>query len=143
HPPAMISIIPLASTTTQAGSVKAKSAIRTLRLATARACAPPKAARRLRQNGAMNRLPSSTTTASMCTTLISHSQPIVSPLCLERLTLTATSAFQRLFTLAQFDAADLAANGLGQFGDEGDLTRVFLWCSDALDVFLEFLHQRG
>src|SRR5262249_32945260 len=64
---------------------KIRSATRTLRLATARACAPPSIARRLRQNGAMSRLPSSTTTASTCTTLINQSQLIVSPLCLERL----------------------------------------------------------
>src|SRR6266571_6558494 len=139
----MISTIPVASTTTQPGSVKIRSATRTLRLAAARACAPPRAARRLRQNGAMSRLPSSTTTASTCTTLISQSQPIVSPLCSERLTLPATGGFQCLFTLAQFDAADLAADGLGQFGDEGDFTRIFVWCGDALDVFLKFLHQRG
>src|SRR5712691_1638155 len=135
----MISMIPVASTTTQPGRVNIRSATRTLRLAAARACTPPSAARRLRQNGAMRRLPSNTTTARTCTTRINHS--IRFPLSLERLMLTTTGRFQRLFTLAQFDAADFATDGLGQFGDELDLTRIFVRCGDALDVLLEFLYQ--
>ena len=34
--------------------------------------------------------------------------------------LTTTGSFQRLFTLPQFDAADFATDGLGQFRDEFD-----------------------
>src|SRR5262245_3255319 len=134
----MISMIPVASTTTQPGRVKSRSATRTLRLAAARACTPPKAARRLRQNGAMRRLPSNTTTARTCTTL-NHAIRFSSPL--ERLMLTTTSSFQRLFPLSQLDAANFATDGLGQFRDEFDLTRIFVGCGDALDVLLEVLHQ--
>src|SRR5262249_26509174 len=135
----MISMIPVASTTTQPGKVKSRSATRTLRLAAARACTPPSATRRLRQNGAMRRLPSNTTTARTCTTRINHS--IRFPSSSERLMLTTTGSFQRLFTLPQFDAADFATDGLGQFRDELDLTRIFVGGGDALDMLLEVLHQ--
>src|SRR6267378_4048320 len=135
----MISMIPVASTTTQPGRVNIKSATRTLRLATARACAPPNAARRLRQNGAMRRLPSNPTTARICSTFINHSIRFSSSL--ERLMLTTTGSFQHLFTLPQFDAADFATDGLGQFRDELDLTRIFVGGGDALDVLLECLYQ--
>src|SRR5262245_27291308 len=135
----MISMMPVASTTTQPGRVKMRSATRTLRLAAARACTPPREARRLRQNGAMRRLPSNTTTARTCTTRINHS--IRFPPSLERLMLTTTGRFQRLFPLPQFDAADFATDGLGQFRDKLDLTRIFVGGSHALDVLLEFLYQ--
>src|SRR5215510_12655230 len=134
----MISMIPVTSTTTQPGRVKMRSATRTLRLAAARACTPPREARRLRQNGAMRRLPSNTTTARTCTTRINHSIRFSSSL--ERLMLTTTARFQRLFPLPQFDAADFATDGLGQYCDELDLTRIFVGCGDTLDVLLEFLH---
>ena len=55
--------------------------------------------------------------------------------------LTTTGSFQRLFTLPQFDAADFATDGLGQFGDELDLAWIFVGSGDALDVLLEFLYQ--
>src|SRR5215510_6146629 len=135
----MISIIPVASTTTQPGRVKIRSATQTLRLAATRACTPPNAARRLRQNGAMRRFPSSTTTARTCKIFINQSIRFSSSL--ERLMLTSTGSFQRLFTLPQFDAADFATDGLGQVHNELDLTRIFVRGSDALDVLLEFLHQ--
>src|SRR5262245_26004793 len=134
----MISMIPVASTTTQLGRVHIRAATRTLRLAAARACTPPSAARRLRQNGAMRRLPSNTTTARMCTTF---NHCIRVPSSLERLMLTTTGSFQRLFTLPQFDAADFATDGPGQCSDELDLAWIFVGCGDALDVLLEFLHQ--
>src|SRR5882672_6910846 len=117
-------MIPVTSTTTQPGSVNIRSATRTLRLAAARACAPPSAARRLRQNGAMSRFPSSTTTARTCKLFINQS--IRLPSSLERLTLMTTRGFERLFTLTQFDAADFAADGLGQFADELDLAWIFV-----------------
>src|SRR5215813_6754453 len=135
----MISMIPVTSTTTQPGRVKIRSATRTLRLAAARACTPPNAARRLRQNGAMRRLPSNTTTARTCSTRTNHS--IRFPSSLERLMLTTTARFQRLFPLPQFDAADFATDGLGQFRDELDLAWIFVVCGDTLDVLLDLLHQ--
>src|SRR5215510_16038266 len=135
----MSSMIPVASTTTQPGRVNIRSATRTLRLAAARACTPPSAARRLRQNGAMRRLPSNTTTARMCTTRINHSIRFSSSS--ERLMLTTAGRLQRLFPLPQFDAANFATDGLGQFRDELDLTRIFVGGSHALDVLLEFLYQ--
>src|SRR5262245_1089109 len=135
----MISIIPVASTTTQPGRVNIRSATRTLRLAAARAGTPPNATRRLRQNGAMRRLPSSTTTARTCKIFINHS--IRFPSSLERLRLTTTGSFQRLFTLPQFDAADFATDGLGQFRDELDFTRIFVGGGNTLDVLLECLHH--
>src|SRR5215510_1087043 len=134
----MISMIPVTSTTTQPGRVKMRSATRTLRLAAARACSPPNAARRLRQNGAMRRLPSNTTTARTCTTF-NHAIRFSSSL--ERLMLTTTGSFQRLFPLPQFDAANFATDGLGQFRNELDLTRIFVGGGDALNVLLEFLYQ--
>src|SRR6266568_9101334 len=135
----MMSMIPVASTTTHPGRVNSRSATRTLRLAAARACTPPKAARRFRQNGAMRRLPSNTATARMCTTRINHSIRYSSSL--ERLMLTTTGSFHHLFPLPQFDAANFATDGLGQCRDELDLARILVGCGDALDVLLEFLHQ--
>src|SRR5262249_35654384 len=83
---------------------------------------------------------SNTTMARTCTTRINHSIRFSSSL--ERLMLTTTARFQRLFPLPQFDAADFATDGLGQYCDELDLTRIFVGCGDALDVLLEVLHQR-
>src|SRR5579884_3932151 len=39
--------------------------------------------------------------------------------------------------VAELDAADLAADGLGQLGDELDLSRVFVGRGDGLDVLLQ------
>src|SRR5262252_8526079 len=135
----MLSTIPVTRSTTQPGSVNIRSAVRILRFAAARACAPPNATRRLRQNGAMRRFPSSTTTARTCKIFINQSIRFAS--FLERLMLTTTARFQRLFTLSQFDAADFATDSLGQCRDELDLAWIFVGCGDALDVLLEFLHQ--
>ena len=50
--------------------------------------------------------------------------------------LLATQRFQRLFTLTQFDAADFAADGLGQGADKLDLAWIFVGGRDPLDVLL-------
>ena len=55
--------------------------------------------------------------------------------------LTTTGSFHCLFTLPQFDAADFATDGLGQFCDELDLAWIFVGGGNTLDVLLEFLYQ--
>ena len=56
--------------------------------------------------------------------------------------LTAAHRLKRLFTLPQLDAADFAADGLGQGIDELDLAWIFVGGRDTLDVLLEFLYQQ-
>src|SRR5579863_8688119 len=46
------------------------------------------------------------------------------------------------FAFAQVDAANLAADGLGQVVDEFDFARIFVRGGDPLDVLLQFEHQR-